>query len=206
MPIIYFSLYSEDVSESLEALPSPNDDHHLFAEEPTNAVNIDYPNAAALRTPNLSVDSGNLRQSVFYVDLPIDRMSQGGGAESIDSYSDISDLGKAVNYDNLSDYSQFSDFNTIGGTSGGAMALPLSNVSHYEKQISNTPSLDARSLNSLRIFLDHPDSNFSQKSIPMMSQPNFKSLWTSLIEIVGHSDVDVQHACKWWCKFALVSI
>lgn len=123
-------------------------------------------------------------------------MSQGGGAESIDSYSDISDLGKAVNFDNLSDYSHFSDFNTIGGTSGGAMALPISNVTRYEKQLSDTPSIDARSLNSLRIFLDHPDSNFSQKSIPMMSQPNFISLWTSLMEIVGHSDVDVQHACK----------
>lgn len=123
-------------------------------------------------------------------------MSQGGGAESIDSYSDISDLGKAVNYDNLSDYSQFSDLNIIGGPSGGAAALPLPNVSHYDKQLSNTLSMDARSLSSLRIFLDHPDSNFSQKCIPMMSQPNFISLWTSLMEIVGHSDVDVQHACK----------
>lgn len=108
-------------------------------------------------------------------------MSQGGGCESIDTFSDISDLGKAVNFDQMSDFSQISDVRN--------------NVDEKRSSICSS-SFDTRSLSSLRIYLDHPDSNFTEKSIPDMTQHNFIALWTSLMEIIGYSDIDMQHACK----------
>lgn len=167
--------FCEDVSYSIEALPSPTDD--TFAEEANININ---PRSSMNLTPNLSIDS-NARSSIFYVDLPIDRMSQEG--ESIDTISDISDLGKAANFDIMDGSSQFSDGNTnlVAGT-----------------LISNDSSIDTRSLSSLRVFLDHPDSNFTQNSIPDMTQKNFIALWTSLLEIVGHCDIDMQHACEFY--------
>lgn len=166
--------FCEDVSFSIEALPSPNDD--TFVDKP----NINIASRSSMNmTPNLSVDS-NARSSIFYVDLPIDRMSQEGG-ESIDTISDISDLGKAINFDILDGSSQFSDgnINLVAGT-----------------MMSNDSSIDTRSLSSLRVFLDHPDSNFTQNSIPDMTQKNFIALWTSMLEIVGHCDIDMQRACE----------
>lgn len=175
--------FCDDVSFSIEALPSPTDE--TFADE--GNININ-PRSSMNLTPNLSIDS-NARSSIFYVDLPIDRMSQEGG-ESIDTISDISDLGKAVNFD-IIDGSQFSDGNTnlLAGT-----------------MISNDSSIDTRSLSSLRVFLDHPDSNFTQNSIPDMTQKNFMALWTSLLEIVGHCDIDMQHACKFVSIFIISSL
>lgn len=166
--------FCEDVSFSIEALPSPNDE--TFVEK-TN-INI-TPRSSINMTPNLSVDS-NARSSIFYVDLPIDRMSQEGG-ESIDTISDISDLGKAINFEILDGSLQFNDANTnlVAGT-----------------MVSNDSSIDTRSLSSLRVFLDHPDSNFTQNSIPDMTQKNFIALWTSMLEIVGNCDIDMQRACK----------
>lgn len=143
-------------------------------------------------TPNLSVDSHShnaARQSIFYVDLPTDYMSQGGGCESIDTFSDISDLGKPVNFDNMSDFSQISELRHA--------------TDDNSKQPSSicSSSFDTRSLSSLRIYLDHPDSNFTEKSIPDMTQHNFIALWTSLMEIIGYSDIDMQHACKFFLIF-----
>lgn len=177
-------LNSEDVSESLEALPSPND--HTFVQ-PTTSLGMELSAKNANFTPNLSVDSHNARQSIFYVDLPTDYMSQ-GGCESIDTFSDISDLGKAANFDNMSDFSQISDVNGLRNAD--------------EKHSSIGSSIETRSLSSLRIYLDHPDSNFTEKSIPDMTQHNFIALWTSLMEIVGYSNIDMQHACTFFCLFA----
>lgn len=174
--------FSEDVSESLEALPSIVG-HHIFSQ-PSTSLNIDYPSTSMI-TPNLSVDSANARQSIFYVDLPNDLMSQ--GCESIDTCSDISDLGKAVNIDNISDFSQMSDIHAID--SGGKSEKEL---------FPSTSPMDTRSLNSLRIFLDHPDSNFSQKCIPDMPLTNFCALWTSLLEIIDQKNDDIQNACKYF--------
>lgn len=167
--------FCEDISFSIEALPSPTDDS--FAHE-SNILNIQVRSSMNL-TPNLSFDS-NARSSIFYVDLPIDRMSQEGG-ESIDTISDISDLGRAANFDNMEGYSQFSD----------------ANINQMAGTVISDSSIDTRSLSSLRVFLDHPDSNFTQKSIPDMTQKNFMALWTSMLEIVGHCDIDMQHACKY---------
>lgn len=164
--------FGEDVSFSIEALPSPSDE--TFADK--SNINI-MARSSMNMTPNLSVDS-NARSSIFYVDLPVDRMSQ-EGCESIDTISDISDLGKAANFDILDGSSQFSDGNT--NVVVGTMA-------------SNDSSIDTRSLNSLRVFLDHPDSNFTQNSIPDMAQRNFLALWTSMLEIVGNCDIDMQRA------------
>lgn len=166
--------FCDDVSFSIEALPSPTDE--TFADK----ANINITSRSSMNlTPNLSVDS-NARSSIFYVDLPIDRMSQEG--ESIDTISDISDLGKAANFDILDGSSQFS--NLTAGT-----------------MISNDSSIDTRSLSSLRVFLDHPDSNFTQNSIPDMTQKNFMALWTSMMEIVGSCDIDMQRACKFYFYF-----
>lgn len=166
--------FCDDVSFSIEALPSPTDE--TFADK----ANINITSRSSMNlTPNLSVDS-NARSSIFYVDLPIDRMSQEG--ESIDTISDISDLGKAANFDILDGSSQFS--NLTAGT-----------------MISNDSSIDTRSLSSLRVFLDHPDSNFTQNSIPDMTQKNFMALWTSMLEIVGSCDIDMQRACKLYFYF-----
>lgn len=165
--------FGDDVSFSIEALPSPTDE--TFADK----ANINIASRSNMNlTPNLSVDS-NARSSIFYVDLPMDRMSQEGG-ESIDTISDISDLGKAANFDILDGASQFS--NLTAGT-----------------MISNDSSIDTRSLSSLRVFLDHPDSNFTQNSIPDMTQKNFMALWTSMLEVVGNCDIDMQRACKFEC-------
>lgn len=181
--------FGEDVSESLEALPSPTDDNIVFpVPTKSSPFAIDRPKMipSSLTTPNLSVSSSSaVRQSIFYVDLPgsADRMSHGGSFGAADSYSDISDFGKAgTNFDAMSEYSQFSDLNALGAVAGGGGV--------------GTPS-DMRSLNGLRTFFDHPDSNFTQKSIPMMTLLNFEALWGSLMQILGRNgmDSDVQHAC-----------
>lgn len=102
-------------------------------------------------------------------------------SESNDEFSDLSDLGKAgAQFDNESEFSQISDVNWA----------------KYDQQLSFPSSIDNRSINSLRVFLDQPDSNFTQKNIPDIRQPNFGALWQTLIEIIGHSNHDVWHARK----------
>lgn len=120
----------------------------------------------------------------------MDLMSQGGGGDSIDTCSDISDLGKALNYDNIStDFSQISDA-MCSGIGGGALGAANT---HFGGQ--DFEQFESKSLSSLRIFLDQPDSNFSQHNIPNMDLQNFMALWTSLSEIVGQSNNDIQQAC-----------
>ena len=129
-------------------------------------------------TPNLSLDeSVNVENSssVFYVDLPSTSnfmekqpAESLGDNESYGSMSDISDLGlHRLNFDE--------------------------NGKKYVKQTSKS---SRPSMTNLRIFLDEPDSNFSTKNIPNMTQKNFFALWTTLLEIVQKSDRDIQQACK----------
>lgn len=157
------SFFSEDASESVEALPSPVD--HGFVQQLT--TNIEYPSSSSNVTPNLSIDSTNTKTSTFYVDLPTDFNHFGGPSglvyDSVDE-SDISDLG-------------FKDGHFL----------------KYDHPIS-VSSNDTRSLNSLRIFLDQPDSNFTKKTIPNITESNFMALWSSLLEIIGKTNADVD--CK----------
>lgn len=176
-----------DDTETIKALPSPTDD--TFAE-PSAAIDLNKYTKAS-NTPNLSVDSRtNERLSTFYVDLPgecssnqfVDTQSGriGNNSESIDEFSDISDLGKGTQFECDSEFSQLSDMNWA----------------KMDHQMSFPSSIDNRSINSLRVFLDQPDSNFTQKNIPDMRQPNFGALWQTLLEILGQTNHDVWHARK----------
>lgn len=98
----------------------------------------------------------------------------------MDEFSDISDLGKGAQFDLESEFSQISD----------------TNWAKYDQQLSFPSSIDNRSINSLRVFLDQPDSNFTQKNIPDIRQPNFSALWQTLVEIIGSSNHDIWHARK----------
>ncbi|XP_037933596.1 TBC1 domain family member 9 [Teleopsis dalmanni] len=161
-----------------------------------------------IRTPNLSTNSNasstalNARTSTFYVDLPseeeyvaksqngassssgllIDGLRQQGRFESIDTFSDISDLGAAkvtpphLNVETISNYSQISD---------------LVNTTKMERSDSTT---DTKSLGSLGYLFDQPDSNSPNGKIPNMKKANFQFLWQSLVEIVGEQDADMRKA------------
>ncbi|XP_033161492.1 TBC1 domain family member 9 isoform X1 [Drosophila mauritiana] len=171
------------------------------------------------RTPNLSLNSNTSslahRSSTFYVDLPgfqgtatstdagrdedeLQReLRQQGRYESIDTFSDISDLGAAritppgagvgadvaagaasaaaadhmlLNVETISNFSQISD---------------LVAATRLERADSN--ATDLRSLGSLGYLLDQPDegASNSQHRIPHMRKENFQLLWRSIIEIMG---------------------
>lgn len=164
--------------ESIEALPSPGDANFVGATatypvpSPSNHSSID--------------DLQNQRSSIFYVDLPVDMPSCSGVAsgvnpsaviDNIDSFSDMSDLGKNPNLDNISNFSLTSDINTTGSN------VPLSS------------SYDKISLNQLRVFFDQPDSNFTNKNIPGMTKLNFNVLWQTIAELIGKTDEEMQNAC-----------
>uniref|UniRef100_A0A1L8DMP1 Rab-GAP TBC domain-containing protein n=1 Tax=Nyssomyia neivai TaxID=330878 RepID=A0A1L8DMP1_9DIPT len=126
-------------------------------------------------TPNLSVGSG-VRTSVFYVDLPT-----ADGCKSIDTVSDISDLGLRDKESNCDDFSHLS-------SQDGAAAYP---------QISMPSSLgETRSLNSLRHFVVDQSWELSPEGhvVPNMLQTNFLILWTSLLEILGHTNDFLRHS------------
>ncbi|GAB0096897.1 hypothetical protein DMENIID0001_124770 [Sergentomyia squamirostris] len=132
-------------------------------------------------TPNLSVNSGSgVRTSVFYVDLPT-----AIGCKSIDTVSDISDLGLRDKESNCDDFSQLSSVNDDP-------------VARADVQISMPSSLgETRSLSSLRhFFVDHTwdVSVDSRKLVPNMLQVNFMILWTSLLEILGHTNDFLRHS------------
>ncbi|XP_037819094.1 TBC1 domain family member 8B [Lucilia sericata] len=162
---------------------------------------------------NASSMAVNARTSTFYVDLSEDENSTpgGGGAaaimggvsrsqngsstiaplkqqgrfESIDTFSDISDLGAAkvtppqLNVETISNFSQISD-------------LVMNTNAKRERTDSNT---DTKSLGSLRYLLDQPDDASSpNKNIPNMKKTNFQILWRSLIEILGKPDADMNQA------------
>ncbi|XP_030373386.1 TBC1 domain family member 9 [Scaptodrosophila lebanonensis] len=148
------------------------------------------------------------RASTFYVDLPSDLaaggashgttntradagldedrdigLSQQGRHESIDTFSDISDLGAAkltppqptaaeqlmLNVETISNFSQISD---------------LVATTRMERADSN--NTDTRSLGSLGYLLDQPDdSSSNRRLLPHMRKENFQLLWRSIIEILG---------------------
>ncbi|XP_073840072.1 TBC1 domain family member 8/9 isoform X1 [Musca autumnalis] len=164
---------------------------------------------------NASSMAVNARTSTFYVDLSEDELSipgtsggaMGGGSnshngsaaaalsplrqqgrfESIDTFSDISDLGVAkvtppqLNVETISNFSQISD-------------LVMATNVKMERNDSNT---DTKSLGSLRALLDQPDGSGSPKrQIPNMKKANFQILWRSIHEILGASDADMNNAYK----------
>lgn len=234
-------LFSNDASESMEALPSPSD-HNFDADDfALISATQHLHNLAGIsgntfmdlsRTPNLSVNSNTSslahRSSTFYVDLPgfqgtatstdagrdedeLQRqLRQQGRYESIDTFSDISDLGAAritppeagvgadvvagpassaaadhmlLNVETISNFSQISD---------------LVAATRLERVDSN--ATDLRSLGSLGYLLDQPDegASNSQHSIPHMRKENFQLLWRSIIEIMGLvQDEEMQRACKY---------
>ncbi|KAH8286218.1 hypothetical protein KR054_004832, partial [Drosophila jambulina] len=179
-------------------------------------------------TPNLSLNSNASslvqRNSTFYVDLPAHQgtatstdagrdddgplrgLRQQGRYESIDTFSDISDLGAArmtppgagadavagaasaaaaadpmlLNVETISNFSQISD---------------LVAATRLERADSN--ATDSRSLGSLGYLLDQPDegASSSQHTIPHMRKENFQLLWRSIIEIMGLvQDEEMQRA------------
>lgn len=81
-----------------------------------------------------------------------------------------------------SEFSQISDTNWV----------------KFDQELSFPSSIDNTSINSLRVFIEQPDSNFTQKKIPDIRQPNFSALWQTLEEIVGRSNHnhDMWHARK----------
>lgn len=116
-------------------------------------------------------------------------LRQQGRFESIDTFSDISDLGATkvtppqLNVETISNFSQISDI------------VMATNVK-MERTDSNT---DTKSLGSLRALLDQPDgSGSSNKHIPNMKKANFQILWRSIHEIIGKSDSDMNKACKFF--------
>lgn len=181
-------------------------------------------------TSNTSSMAVNARTSTFYVDLSEDENStpgngdasammggvarsqngsstiaplkQQGRFESIDTFSDISDLGAAkvtppqLNVETISNFSQISD-----------LVMTTTNANR-DRTDSNT---DTKSLGSLRYLLDQPDDASSpNKNIPNMKKTNFQILWRSLVEILGKTDADMNQACRFtmllYCILCLIFI
>ncbi|XP_065094119.1 TBC1 domain family member 9 [Ochlerotatus camptorhynchus] len=180
------SFFSDNPIETIKSLPSPID----ISLEATDVENLSLSHFNA--TPNLSIDESSTNaetSSIFYVDLPggsamgaasgsnVDKASTGnanlGEGESYGSRSDLSDLGfNRISYDDASS----------------------STTTNGRRLTGN----ETRSISSLRIFLDEPDSNFTNKTIPNMTQKNFLALWTTLLEILNKgrriADSEVQQA------------
>lgn len=176
-------------------------------------------------TSNTSSMAVNARTSTFYVDLSEDETStpgngdasalmggvacsqngssamvaplkQQGRFESIDTFSDISDLGAAkvtppqLNVETISNFSQISD-----------LVMTTTNANR-DRTDSNT---DTKSLGSLRYLLDQPDNASSpNKNIPNMKKTNFQILWRSLVEILGKTDADMNQACRFSIPFTVL--
>ncbi|KAL1376620.1 hypothetical protein pipiens_016794 [Culex pipiens pipiens] len=174
------SFFSDNPIETIKSLPSPID-ISLEASDVEN-LSLSHFNAG---TPNLSIDESSTNaetSSIFYVDLPVPVASTSAGgnpageAESFGSRSDISDLG----FNRIS----FEDASSSTTTNG--------------RRVAGYGGNETRSISSLRIFLDEPDSNFTNKTIPNMAQRNFIALWTTLLEILNRAkrvpDAEVQQA------------
>uniref|UniRef100_A0A7G3AIY4 Putative gtpase-activating protein vrp n=1 Tax=Lutzomyia longipalpis TaxID=7200 RepID=A0A7G3AIY4_LUTLO len=132
-------------------------------------------------TPNLSLNSGSgVRTSVFYVDLPT-----ADGCKSIDTVSDISDLGLRDKESNCDDFSHLSSQNDDGA------------AARVDPQISMPSSLgETRSLSSLRHFVVDQSWDLSPEGriVPNMPQTNFLILWTSLLEILEYTNDNLRRA------------
>lgn len=182
-------------------------------------------------TPNLSLNSNASslanRNSTFYVDLPtalqgtatrteagqeFDQdigLRQQGRFESIDTFSDISDLGAA----RLTPPQSSTTAATAGSSAPSADPLlnveTISNFSQISDLVAATRleradsnATDSRSLGSLGYLLDQPDEGTStsgtHRRVPAMRKENFQLLWRSIIEIMGCvQDEDMRRACKW---------
>lgn len=196
--------FGDDPSESIEALPSPTDnnfDECEFAVLAAAAASGTGPtkSIAAQKTvigddtsddrptPNLSLPNSQPKhsQSTFYVDLPTDQLAQQGRFESIETFSDISDLGAKLNQLNVETISNFSQITQSD----------MGNIK-YENHTSRTNSTsDTKSLGSLRYFFDQPyGGNSPNKTVPKMKKTNFQFLWRSLVEIIGDQDEDMKAA------------
>ncbi|XP_055912363.1 TBC1 domain family member 9 isoform X1 [Eupeodes corollae] len=188
---------SDDPSESIEALPSPTDNNFdecefaVIGAGGTGATSIAQQNSIDTNddqpTPNLSLPNSQPQnsQSTFYVDLPTDQLAQQGRFESIETFSDISDLGAKLNQLNVETISNFSQITQ--SDMGNAK---------YENRTSRTNSTsDTKSLGSLRYFFDQPYGGTSpNKTVPKMKKTNFQFLWRSLVEIIGEQDQDMKAA------------
>ncbi|XP_041771586.1 TBC1 domain family member 9 [Anopheles merus] len=182
------SFFSDNPLETLKSLPSPID---ISLEASSDVENLSLSQFNAT-TPNLSMDDSHSHNaetsSIFYVELPVASMSAagsgGGGAGPSTSNASGTNLGEAESFGSRSDISDLG-FQRYGSSldEGGASRRN-----------------EARSISGLRIFLDEPDSNFTYKTIPNMTQKNFISLWTTLLEILNKerkvTDQEVQTSYK----------
>lgn len=163
--------FSDNTSEMIEALSSIE---NTFIPPISGFDQISTNPEYSTISPPRSMESN----SVFYVDLPNEY------GQSLDFGSSSSRLHSGIAFDSI---------DTISDTSEKSSGV----INPSKTRISIGSTTETRSLNSLRVFFDHPDANFSKKNIPNMSQVNFMALWTSLLELLGEkSDTDVQKACK----------
>ncbi|XP_068143014.1 TBC1 domain family member 9 isoform X2 [Drosophila tropicalis] len=218
--------FEDDASESIEALPSPSDHNFDGDDYALISATQHLHNLAGIsgntfmdlsrNTPNLSLNSNGIcgggggGNSTFYVDLPganrtsatdLLGLGQQGRYESIDTFSDISDLGAnrltPPTTDNVAATAAVS-----GGAGAAAGTDPLllnvetiSNFSQISDLVAATRleradsnATDSRSLGSLGYLLDQPDEATGgslQQHIPHMRKDNFHLLWRSIIEILG---------------------
>ncbi|KAH8295819.1 hypothetical protein KR018_010248, partial [Drosophila ironensis] len=155
--------------------------------QPTSTFYVDLPtNAAALQGTATRTDAGRDEDATLQRGL-----RQQGRYESIDTFSDISDLGAArltppgaaaggvnelrnsdmlLNVETISNFSQISDL-----------------VAATRLERADSTATDSRSLGSLGYLLEQPDEGASgaQHNIPHMRKENFQLLWRSIVEIMG---------------------
>ncbi|KAH8258757.1 hypothetical protein KR038_007718 [Drosophila bunnanda] len=176
-------------------------------------------------TPNLSLNSNASslvqRNSTFYVDLPAHQgtatstdagrdddgplrgLRQQGRYESIDTFSDISDLGAA----RMTPPGAGADAAASAAAAADPMLLNVETISNFSQisdlvaatrlERADSNATDSRSLGSLGYLLDQPDegASSSKHSIPHMRKENFQLLWRSIIEIMGLvQDEEMQRA------------
>ncbi|XP_017136755.1 TBC1 domain family member 9 isoform X1 [Drosophila miranda] len=176
-------------------------------------------------TPNLSLNSNTSslaqRNSTFYVDLPAAALPgtttatatrsdagrdddgqefglrQQGRYESIDTFSDISDLGAARMTPPPGATAGAASASAAAAAAADKMLLNVETISNFS-QISDlvaatrldradSNATDSRSLGSLGYLLDQPDegASGSHQTIPHLRKENFQLLWRSIIEIMG---------------------
>ncbi|KAH8365778.1 hypothetical protein KR093_004369, partial [Drosophila rubida] len=175
------------------------------------------------RTPNLSLNSNASslaqRNSTFYVDLPgaaaaalpgtatrIDAgqeddfdigLRQQGRYESIDTFSDISDLGAARMTPPTTAAAAAAGSNAAAAAAAEQMLLNVETISNFSQisdlvaatrlERADSNATDTRSLGSLGYLLDQPNEGAAggHRQVPHMRKENFQLLWRSLIEIMG---------------------
>ncbi|XP_058121840.1 TBC1 domain family member 9 [Anopheles ziemanni] len=184
------SFFSENPLETLKSLPSPID---ISLEATSDVENLSLSHFNA--TPNLSMDESKSvgegeTSSVFYVDLPSTSGTLMVGGGSIAGTSGTATGAANANLGEAESFGSRSDISDLGFHRYGSL----------DESASRRTGTEARSISGLRIFLDDPDSNFTYKTIPNMTQKNFISLWTTLLEILNKdrkvTDQEVQTSYK----------